>query len=165
MTGGIIQIKRRHLPHWTLNGATYFITFNTLKGDLSIECQKLTLDVIKEGNHKFYTLIACIVMPNHVHIILTPNEGCTLTRIMKGMKGKSARAINTLSASSGSIWQDESYDRIIRNRRELLNKINYIINNPVKKGLTDDPMNYHGLFLNNDIVGQTFLSDLPYIPV
>jgi putative transposase len=146
-----IKIKRRHLPHWTLTDATYFITFNCMRGDLSIECQILTLDVIKEGNNKYYTLIACIVMPGHVHVILTPHEGYTLTRIMKGMKGKSARLINNISALSGSIWQNESYDRIIRDRKELLNKINYIINNPVKKGLTDDPINYHGLYLNNDI--------------
>jgi REP element-mobilizing transposase RayT len=152
-----LRIKRRHLPHWTMKDATYFVTFNSIRGNLSIDCQLVTLNIIKEGNNKYYKLTACIVMPNHVHLILRPNEEYTLTRIMKGMKGKSARAVNIISSKSGSVWQDESHDRIIRCKKELMNKIRYIINNPVKKGLTLDPLNYHGLYLNDEICK----SDIP----
>jgi len=143
-----IKITRRHLPHWKLKGATYFITFRTVQGELSIEEQKLVLKHIVDGNEKFYTLIAVIVMPDHVHLLLTPNEGYDLSRITKGIKGASARQLNLKRGTSGSIWQDESFDRIIRDQNELNEKLNYMLNNPVKRGLTESPWDYHGWYFN-----------------
>ncbi|HWP92860.1 MAG TPA: type ISP restriction/modification enzyme [Thermodesulfobacteriota bacterium] len=167
-----IKITRRHLPHWRLKGATYFITFRTAQGELSVEEQKLVLNHIVDGNEKFYTLIAAIVMPDHVHILLTPREEYDLSRIMKGIKGVSARRINlkrtdknvypTKKETSGSIWQDESFDRIIRDQNELNEKLDYMLNNPVKSGLTESPWDYHGWYFNvagSDLVGQAFLPD------
>jgi REP element-mobilizing transposase RayT len=169
-----IKITRRHLPHWRLKGATYFITFRTAQGELSVEEQKLVLNHIVDGNEKFYTLIAAIVMPDHVHILLTPREEYDLSRIMKGIKGVSARRINlkrtdktdknvypTKKETSGSIWQDESFDRIIRDQNELNEKLDYMLNNPVRSGLTESPWDYHGWYFNvkSDSVGQAFLPD------
>ena len=143
-----LQIKRRHLPHWTLKGATYFVTFRTAKGEISIEEQKLVLKHTIDGNEKFYTLIAAIVMPDHIHLLLTPIVGYNLSRIMKNIKGVSARQLNVkrgeTDRSTDPIWQDESFDRIIRNQNELDEKLNYMLNNPVKKALTETPWDYHG---------------------
>jgi REP element-mobilizing transposase RayT len=155
-------IKRRKLPHWTLGGATYFVTFRTLQRELSVDEQKIVLEHVKEGEGKFYELIAEVVMPDHTHILLSPLKGYGLSRIMKGVKGVSAHKINQLRKTKGNVWQDESYDRIIRDQKELDEKLNYMLNNPLKKGLTDDPWNYHGWYFNeryNEMVGQTFLSD------
>ena len=158
-----LKITKRHLPHWTLKGAAYFVTFRTVKGQagmpilLSIEEQKLVLQHILNGNGKFYKLIAVQIMPDHVHLIFKQIEGYNLSRIMKGIKGVTARKINLKRketrtdrnvCSTGSIWQDESYDRIIRDQDELNEKINYMLNNPVEKGITDDPWNYHGWYFN-----------------
>jgi REP element-mobilizing transposase RayT len=145
-----LQITRRHLPHWTLKGATYFVTFRTAQGDLSIEEQKLVLKHIIEGNGEFYTLIAAIVMPDHVHLLLTPKEEYNLSRIIRGIKGASARQLNLKMGTSGSIWQDESFDRIIRDQNELNEKMNYMLNNPVKRALTESPWGYHGWYFNGE---------------
>ena len=67
---------------------------------------------------------------------------------MNGIKGVSPHKINLKRNTSETIWQDESFDRIIRNAEELKEKINYMLNNPLKKGLTDNPMNYHGWYYN-----------------
>jgi len=164
------KITRRHLPHWTLKGAIYFVTFRTAKGQtgmsvlLSVEEQKIILRHVIDGNGKFYKLIAVMVMPDHVHIIFEPIEKYNLSRILKGIKGVSARKINLKRkekrmdsyvnttdrnvCSTGSIWQEESYDRIIRDPDELIEKLNYMMNNPVKKGLTEDPWSYHGWYFN-----------------
>jgi REP element-mobilizing transposase RayT len=104
------------------------------------------LNHIKEGHQIYYSLAAAVVMPDHVHMILTPNAGCELDRIMKGIKGLSARKINTLRGTSGSVWQDESFDRIIRGQDEFDEKVRYMFDNAVKKGLTDDPWSYHSWF-------------------
>ncbi len=67
---------------------------------------------------------------------------------MKAIKGVSARKINILRDSSKHVWQDESYDRLIRNQAELLQKLDYMLNNPLKANLTDDPWQYHGWYCN-----------------
>ena len=89
-------------------------------------------------------------MPDHVHVLFTPDEAQNLTSIMKGMKGSSARKINLKRSTTGTIWQDESFDRIVGDQMSLTKKIEYMFNNPVKKGLTQNPWNYHGWYLNTE---------------
>ncbi len=144
MIDGDLQITTRHLPHWTISGAQYFVTFRTKNGLLSIDEQILTLEHIKSGHEKFYTLFAVIVMPDHVHLLIEPNEKYSLSEIMKGIKGVSAKKINSLRKTNGSVWQAESLDRIVRDQNEFEEKLRYMYNNPLKNGLTDDPNTYHG---------------------
>lgn len=145
-----IKITRRHLPHWTLEESTYFITFRVRDGKFSIEEQKRVLEHIKLGNAKFYNLLAAQVMPDHVHVLLQPRPGFELARIMRGMKGASARKLNQARGETGSVWQDESYDRIVRDYDELIQKLEYMLNNPVKKKLCEDPWTYHGWYYNEE---------------
>jgi len=145
-----IHIKRRHLPHWTLSGATYFVTFRLRSRALSVQEQKVALGHIKRGNGRYYHLIAVVVMPDHVHLLLTPNSEYDLSRITKGVKGVTARQINRLRHTEGQVWQHESYDRIVRDENELIEKLNYMLNNPVKEGLTEDPWEYHGWYCSDD---------------
>src|SRR5947209_1640064 len=93
---------------------------------------------------KRYDLVLAVVMPDHVHVLLCPRQRNTgtwydLAGIMKGMKGASARKINQLLGTSGKVWQQESYDRIVRDEQELEEKIQYIWENPLRAGLVDDP--------------------------
>jgi REP element-mobilizing transposase RayT len=87
-------------------------------------------------------------MPDHAHLLLTPKTGWSLSRIMNGIKGVSARKINLLRRKKGRVWQVESYDRIVRSPSELIRILEYMLNNPLKKGLTDDPWKYHGWYCN-----------------
>jgi putative transposase len=139
---GSLHKTRRHLPHWTIEGATYFITFGTEKAGLTPEEQQLTLSHIRDGDGEFYERIAVIVMPDHVHLLLNPKKPYALDRNMKGVKGVTAHQINALRKSAGPVWEHESYDRIVRNRTELLRFFNYILLNSLKKGLCEDPWQY-----------------------
>jgi len=99
------------------------------------------------GNSKEYRLYSAVVMPDHVHILIQPlnkgnNEWFDLATIMKKIKGISARKINQIRKTSGSIWSSESYDRIIRNDEEMKEKWNYIVTNPVRAGLVSDIDDY-----------------------
>ena len=139
-------IKRRVLPHWTIDGAWYYLTFCTRWGILCREEQILVRDHIKSGHSRFYRLIAVSVMPDHVHVVLCPNDGVSLSRILQGIKGASARFINLKRNSTGPIWQNESWDRIIRNDADLQQKLGYMLMNPVEEGLVEDPWAYHGWY-------------------
>lgn len=142
-----LEIYRRHLPHWRMKGALYFVTFRAISGELSFEEQILVMEHIKNGDDKYYKLMATMVMPDHVHILLSPIGNISLSRIMKGIKGVSAKKLNIKRGESGSIWQNEFFDRIIRDENELYEKINYMLFNPVTKKLTENPWDYHGWYL------------------
>jgi REP element-mobilizing transposase RayT len=143
-----LQIRQRNLPHWTLDGSTYFVTFRLAISPFDEAERRIVLSHICTGADKYYLLIAAVVMPDHVHILLHPNKGITLSRIMKGIKGASARLINEYRNTTGTVWQAESWDRIVRDADELEEKLQYMANNPIKAGLVDDISRYVGWYCN-----------------
>ncbi len=142
-----LKITRRNLPHWQLTGRTYFITFRVTTGQLSSDERKIVLDHIRSGHQRFYDLIAAVVILDHTHVLLKPNDGMDLGRIMKGIKGVSARLINQLRNATGQVWLDESFDRIIRDQAEHDEKLAYMIHNPAKAELVPDGWDYPWLFV------------------
>ncbi len=96
-------------------------------------------DCIFYPDRKDYNLICFTIMPTHFHFafeLLPGNKG--ISKIMQSIKGVSARRINKALNRSGKLWQDESYDRWIRNDVELYFVIKYILENPVKAGLANN---------------------------
>jgi putative DNA methylase len=86
-----------------------------------------------------YRLISWVVMPNHVHTLLTPLESEHLSEIVHSIKSYTAQKSNRLLNRAGQFWQREAFDRYIRNKRHFDNVIRYIEENPVKAGLCDRP--------------------------
>jgi len=136
-----------------LPGSVYFVTFTTANGFiLSDEAKDIVFDSIKFGSGMKYELFACVVMGTHAHFILEPLEERTgsfysLAGIMHGIKSFSANQIRKLSGKSGHIWLEESYDRAIRHEDEYLEKLNYLVNNPLKAGVVAKPGDYRWLYV------------------
>ena len=93
--------------------------------------QPVVADMVVEAIHyncevlKHYLLHALVVMPNHVHLLCTPSvELQKLTRSLKGITGKRANAL--LGLTGKPFWQEESYDRLVRNGAEFERILNYI---------------------------------------
>ncbi|MDA1229759.1 MAG: hypothetical protein O2856_03205 [Planctomycetota bacterium] len=84
-----------------------------------------------------YELGCYVVMANHVHAIVRPLDGKLhpLENIIGSWKQFSSGQINKLKKSKGSLWQDEGFDRIIRDEERLWNVVQYIGKNPEKAGL------------------------------
>jgi len=150
MDESTLRKRHRNLPHWTIDGSTYFVTFRLKQGTLTAAERKLVIDHLKAGHGKYYQLAAAVVMPDHVHLLLRPENGFELSRIMKGIKGVSARLVNHARGTSGSIWQDESWDRIIRDEEEFAEKLQYMAENPIKAGLVATIEEYDAWILNTD---------------
>ncbi len=138
------NIYKRYLPHWRQTGSVYFVTFRCITTPLKEAEIKIVSSHILSGHKKFYLLFAAVVMPDHAHALLQPNEGIELARAMKGIKGVSARKINQSRGTSGHVWQDEYWDRIVRDDNELQEKMHYMFNNPIKKGLCADTSHWCG---------------------
>ena len=93
------------------------------------------------GTLKHYALNAFVIMPNHVHLLATPAVPLsTLTKSLKGITAKRANAI--LARTGHRFWQEESYDHLIRDRREFEKIRHYIEVNPVRAGFVSDPSEY-----------------------
>ncbi len=91
-----------------------------------------------ESGLKRFHLHEYVVMPNHVHVLLTPVD--ELSKITQGIKGTSAREANLILSRVGqAFWQDESYDHFCRDVREFDNIREYIAFNPVRAGLVGQP--------------------------
>jgi putative transposase len=84
-----------------------------------------------------YELGAYVVMPNHVHAILRPllPQTYPLEDVLGSWKQFTARQMNGIRPNSGAIWQEESFDRIIRDEEHLWRCIQYIGRNPRLAGL------------------------------
>jgi len=98
-------------------------------------------------------LICYTIMSNHVHTVfelIKNNKG--LDKIMKSIKGITARESNKILNRSGKFWQDESYDRLIRNEKEFYRVINYVLMNPVKAGLIENWRDWKYSYCNPDYI-------------
>jgi REP element-mobilizing transposase RayT len=83
-----------------------------------------------------YKLSAWVVMPNHVHTLLTPAHGHELSRILQSLKSYTANEANKILGRSCKFWQQESFDRYIRDSEHFASAVRYIENNPVRARLS-----------------------------
>ena len=73
-------------------------------------------------------------MANHIHVLITPHV--EVSKLMHSLKRFTARKANQILCLTGQpFWQDESYDRLVRDELECRRITNYIEMNPVKAGL------------------------------
>ena len=102
------------------------------------EIAQLVIDELHEGSKNNYDLHAWVVMPNHVHLLITPQ--IQLRKLMQKLKGSTAyRANRLLNRTGETFWQEESYDHLVRDAEQFRKIARYIIQNPVKAGLSSSP--------------------------
>lgn len=82
-----------------------------------------------------YRLHEWVVMPNHVHVLITPLYGNSLSSILHSWKSFTAKQANDLIGQEGAFWQEDYFDRAIREERHWARAVEYIRLNPVKAGL------------------------------
>jgi type I restriction enzyme R subunit len=98
---------------------------------------KIVSDALRHFDGDRYELASFVVMPNHVHVLFRPLGPHSLPEILKSWKGFTAREINKRIGKAGTLWQDEYWDRLIRNERHFFKVAEYIRENPVKAKLRD----------------------------
>jgi putative transposase len=102
------------------------------------EIARVIVEAIERRHLEQYQLHSYAVMPNHVHLLITPS--IEIPKLTQSLKRHSARHANRILGLTGCrFWQDESYDRLVRNRDELHRVSQYIENNPVRAGLAARP--------------------------
>ena len=89
-----------------------------------------------------YRLFAWVVMPNHVHLLLWRFENFELKDILHSVKSYTAHEANKLLHRKGQFWQEDYFDRYMRNQEHFEKTVKYIENNPVKARLCETPSDW-----------------------
>jgi putative DNA methylase len=89
-----------------------------------------------------YRLFAWVVMPNHVHSLMTRFQDYELKDLLHSLKSYTAHEANKILKRTGKFWIDDYFDRYTRNEKHFYKTIEYIENNPVKAGLCEKPSDW-----------------------
>lgn len=89
-----------------------------------------------------YELHAFVVMPEHVHLLLTPARDITIERAVQLIKGAYSHELGGIIGRSQEIWQRGFTDHRIRNQQDFMHHRNYIHRNPVERGMVNDAHEY-----------------------
>ncbi|MGQ9644808.1 MAG: REP-associated tyrosine transposase [Ignavibacterium sp.] len=117
------------------------------------ECAEIVKSTIHYPDGKDYRLICYCIMPNHFHIVfelLQNNKG--ISKIMQSIKRISARDCNKYLNRTGAFWQDESFDRWVRDEKELYFVIRYVLLNPVNAGFVKNWDEWKYSYCNPDFL-------------
>jgi RecG-like helicase/REP element-mobilizing transposase RayT len=145
--------NRRLLPDFERPWPKYAITFATREHRrLSAKARDTVLESILRWKQTRYELYAACVMPDHVHLLLEPviertdKEGAavffSLSKILHSIKSFTATRINKIENVTGPVWETESFDRLIRSDRDLVEKFEYICRNPWDSGVAKQEEDY-----------------------
>ena len=132
----------RNLPHLRLPGATYFVTWRLASGALNPDERTIVLNALRHWHGDHCHLSMACVMPDHVHAIVRMVGDHSLTDWTASVKKFAASQINASRGTSGTFWQDEAFDHIIRDGDWFATFVGYIARNPVIEGLCARPSEY-----------------------
>jgi REP element-mobilizing transposase RayT len=140
---------RRMLPHLQREQKTYYVTFcMSMRRALNEEARDIVLEGCVRQHLSTMWLHCVVVMPDHVHLLLTLYPDVRLEQALRAIKGTSARLMNARAGRAGSVWQRESFDHILRSDESRAKKVDYIAHNPVRAALAERPEQYRWLWIN-----------------
>jgi len=130
-----LEIFRRHLPHWKMEGATYFVTWSLAPGQskLSPEERDVVHSAIMHFDNVRYVVSAFVIMDDHCHVLFAPRQGFDFVSILHTWKSFTANQLQRKFGRIGAIWMQEYFDRIVRDDDEFRQKAEYIVTNPQRR--------------------------------
>ena len=125
---------------------TYFITIcahmqrNLFQRDEVAEL--LVATFVKYRDAGEFELHEYVVMPNHVHLLLSLNDRQPLGRVIQLIKGGFSHSLREHGLDFSAVWQQRYHDRRVRDANEFAEFARYFSQNPVRRGWVEDPMEY-----------------------
>ena len=126
------------------------------------ELAKMVMEAILYRDQRTCQVHSFVIMPNHVHLLMTPFD--RVSKVMQSLKRFTAREGNRMLGLTGRpFWQDESFDRLVRNDTEFERIVEYIERNPVMAGLAATPEEFPWSSAR-PINNRPQVDNLPHIP-
>jgi REP element-mobilizing transposase RayT len=96
-----------------------------------------------------FLLCGYVVRPDHWHALICPRSPLTISRAVQSVKWHAARLLNRKRGRAGELWQHQFWDRFLRHAKELVERLDYLHHNPVRRGLAKRPEDWRWLSYNN----------------
>ncbi len=129
--------------HRTAPGSSYFVTTKCWQGRHLFQVPEIAeiflQTLLDYRDQKAYLLHEFVLMPDHLHFLLTPQGTTTLERALQLIKGGSSHRIHKARNHKMEIWQQGFYDWTIRDANDWQTKAEYIRMNPVRAKLSERP--------------------------
>jgi REP element-mobilizing transposase RayT len=148
---------RRRLPHLQKADCDLFVTFcAAAPAPLPEQARDLVLEHCLRENQRRIRLYTVVVMPDHVHLLLRPLRDPSgwpypLVDVLQCIKSVTAHRINKALRLCGPVWEEESFDHVLRSDESLKQKSEYIRQNPVRRGLVQNPEDYRWLWVSPEL--------------
>ncbi|MBP7095478.1 MAG: transposase [Spirochaetia bacterium] len=125
------------------DGALYHVCARIAGKELLLEeasTKRLFMETVARARRKYdFRIENFTVMGNHVHILIRPGEGASLSKIMQWILGVFAMKLNRLYGRWGHVWGDRFMSWVVDGFRALVDLFTYIDANPVRAGLAAYP--------------------------
>ena len=121
----------------------FFITFSTIdRENVFTDKQKMSLvesTVFEVMKYKKCSLHGYVIMPNHLHLLVgIKHGGKELSALVFSLKGMIRKRL----VGNTNLWEERFDDLLITSEKQFKIKLEYIHNNPVKRGLAGTPESY-----------------------
>lgn len=141
------------LHRYDLENCAYFVTTKTIRNKPYFRdhhLAELFVENLYSCREKYkFLLLAFVLMPEHFHALIAPQTGYTISGVMQKIKSLFVKRLREEMNWSGTFWQKSFYDFVIYREEKLLEKINYTLQNPVRKGIVENPEDYRFSTANN----------------
>jgi putative transposase len=135
----------RRLKNFDYSNKAVYITTDTYKQrSIFISDDKVNriYEALDEVYPKYdFKINEFVIMPTHCHFIIV-SQNNDLSDIMHDIKGTTAFEMLDSNLIEDKLWQRGFYDHVIRNKNDLIEKLNYIHQNPIRAGLVKDISDY-----------------------
>ncbi|MGA2350148.1 MAG: transposase [Terracidiphilus sp.] len=138
---------RNSIPESSLSTSrTFFATTKTSMGKRLLQSERnaiLLVDVLRSCvSERKFLLHDFVIMPDHVHLLITVQEDMTIEKAMQLIKGRFSYRLKRECQYLGEVWQRGFSETRADDERRFLSYREYISQNPVKAGLADTPIQY-----------------------
>ena len=130
------------LKRYQSTGDFHFLTFSCYKRQpffSTPDACTTFLQSLESARRRFqFYVFGYVIMPEHVHLLLSEPEHQTLAYVLQVVKQMTARKL-ALSREPGPFWYTRYYDFNVWNDAKRVEKLRYMHRNPVTRGLVDSP--------------------------
>ena len=113
----------------------YFVTICSKHSINNELADRIINSLSKIRQRKGIRIYCYCLMPDHLHLALSPSsDSGTVSTILQGLKSFTTQ-IAWGYGIKGKLWQRSFYDHIARKDEDLIKICQYILDNPVRKGL------------------------------
>jgi REP-associated tyrosine transposase len=134
-------------PHWFVSNAIYMVTGSTLYGkpllDSDAKLANFYETLMERASILKWSLDARVVMPAHYHFIArSPENALSLKELIQGVHAVNAKFVNRMDGAPGrKVWYNY-WDSCIQSEISYYARMRYVMMNPVKHGLVQNPEDY-----------------------